>query len=78
MPEFVCNSDNTLSIFVTNVDPAVRDETPAAKGRSYAIAAWQIFNYPIEMMPGGAYNAELLVQLTPEMQEKLQKTEKDL
>jgi metallophosphoesterase (TIGR03768 family) len=76
--EFVCNSDNTLSIFVTNVDPAVRDETPAAKGRSYAIAAWQIFNYPIEMMPGGAYNAELLVQLTPEMQEKLQKTEKDL
>ncbi len=73
--EFVYNSDNTLSIFTTNVDPAVRDGSPAAKSRSYAIAAQQIFEYPVEMMPSGAYNAELLVQLTPEMQEILQKRE---
>jgi metallophosphoesterase (TIGR03768 family) len=71
--EFVYNSDNTVSIFTTNVDPAVREGSPAAKSRSYAIAAYQIFDYPIEMMPGGAYNAELLLQLTPEMQENLQK-----
>ncbi|MCP1662263.1 MAG: TIGR03768 family metallophosphoesterase [Methanocalculus sp. MSAO_Arc1] len=71
--EFVYNSDNTLSIFTTNVDPAVRDGSPAAKSRSYAIAAQQIFKAPVEMMPSGAYNAELLVQLTPEMQEILQK-----
>ncbi len=71
--EFVYNSDNTLSIFTTNVDPAVRDDSPAAKSRSYAIAAQQIFKAPVEMMPTGAYNAELLVQLTPEMQEILQK-----
>ncbi len=73
--EFVYNSDNTLSIFTANVDPAVRDGSPAAKSRSYAIAAHQIFDYSIEMMPSGAYNAELLVQLTPEMQEILQKRE---
>jgi hypothetical protein len=30
------------------------------------------------MMPGGAYNAELVLQLTPEMQEILQKTGRDL
>jgi metallophosphoesterase (TIGR03768 family) len=71
--EFVYNSDNTVSIFTTNVDPAVREGSPAAKSRSYAVAAYQIFDYPIEMMPGGAYNAELLLQLTPEMQENLQK-----
>ena len=71
--EFVYNSDNTLSIFTTNVDPAVRGGSPAAKSRSYAIAAYQIFDYPIERMPSGAYNAELLIQLTPEMQEILQK-----
>ncbi|MDO9538619.1 MAG: TIGR03768 family metallophosphoesterase [Methanocalculus sp.] len=71
--EFVYNSDNTVSIFTTNVDPAVREGSPAAKSRSYAVAAYQIFDYPIEMMPSGAYNAELLLQLTPEMQEILQK-----
>ncbi|MCQ1538479.1 TIGR03768 family metallophosphoesterase [Methanocalculus taiwanensis] len=73
--EFVYNSDNTLSIFTANVDPAVRNGSPAAKSRSYAIAAQQIFQAPVEMTPSGAYNAELLVQLTPEMQEILQKTE---
>ncbi|MDD4127445.1 MAG: hypothetical protein PHV39_07145 [Methanomicrobium sp.] len=75
--EFVYNSDNTVSIFATNVDPAVREGSPAAKSRSYAVAAYQIFDYPVEMMPGGAYNAELLLQLTPEMQEILQNTGKN-
>jgi metallophosphoesterase (TIGR03768 family) len=74
--EFVSNSDNTVSIFTTNVDPAVRDGSPAAISRSYAIAAHQIFKSPVEMMPSGAYNAELVLPLTPEMQEILQKTKK--
>jgi hypothetical protein len=30
------------------------------------------------MKPSGAYNAELVLQLTPEMQEILQKTGRDL
>jgi metallophosphoesterase (TIGR03768 family) len=70
--EIVRNSDNTVSIFTTDVDPAVRDGSPAAKSRSYAIAAMQIFNYTPVPMPGGAYNAELVKQLTPEMQVKIQ------
>lgn len=70
--EIVRNSDNTISIFATNVDPAVRDGSPAALARSYAIAAHQIFNDPKNLMPSGAYNAELVKQLTPQMQVKIQ------
>ncbi|MFZ4478280.1 MAG: TIGR03768 family metallophosphoesterase [Rhodoferax sp.] len=36
------NSDYTVSIVTTNVDPAVADGTPAAASRKYAIAAQQI------------------------------------
>jgi metallophosphoesterase (TIGR03768 family) len=70
--EIVRNSDNTVSIFTTDVDPAVRDGTPAAKSRSYAIASLQIFNYTPAPPPSGSYNAELVKQLTPEMQAKIQ------
>jgi metallophosphoesterase (TIGR03768 family) len=69
--EIVRNSDNTVSIFTTDVDPAVKDGSPAAISRSYAIAAQQIFNNPLAVAPTGSYNAELVKQLTPEMQEKL-------
>ncbi len=84
--EIYLNSDNTISIVTTNVDPAVKDGTPAAKSRSYAVAAQQIAksvvnvftNNPnkdpsIKPMPTGSYNAELVKQLTPEMQKKMQK-----
>ena len=69
----VRNSDNTLSFFVTNVDPAVAANTPAARSRTYAIGAMQIFKDPITYPPSGAYNAELFKQLTPKMQRKIQK-----
>jgi metallophosphoesterase (TIGR03768 family) len=69
--EIVRNSDNTVSIFATDVDPAVKDGSFAAISRSYAIAAQQIFNNPLAVEPTGSYNAELVKQLTPEMQEKL-------
>lgn len=76
------NSDNTISIVTTDVDPAVKDGTPAAKSRSYAIAAEQIVdadiynNNPtndptIKPMPAGSYNAELVKQLSPKMRAKL-------
>jgi len=61
--EIFCNRDITVSIFTTNVDPSVRDGSPAAKSRSYAIAAYQLFNLRAELMPGGSNN---------EMQEKIQ------
>jgi len=78
------NSDNTLSIVATNVDPAVKEGTPAYKSREYSVAAQQILDADISNnnptkdptimpMPGGSYNAELIKQLTPEMQAKLKK-----
>ena len=70
--EIVRNNDNTVSIFTTDVDPAVRDGSLAAKSRSYTIAAMQTFNYTPVLMPSGSYNAELVKQLTPEMQDKIQ------
>jgi len=81
--EIYLNSDSTLSIVTTDVDPAVKDGTPAATSRVYAIAEEQIVgakahdanptNDPtIKPMPSGSYNAELFKQLTPEMQKKMQ------
>ncbi|MDD1694937.1 MAG: TIGR03768 family metallophosphoesterase, partial [Methanoregula sp.] len=70
--EIVRNSDNTVSVFATDVDPSVSDGSPAARSRSYAIAAYQIFNLTTEPMPTGSYNAELVKQLSPEMQVKIQ------
>jgi metallophosphoesterase (TIGR03768 family) len=66
--EIVRNSDNTISIFTTNVDPAVKEGSLAAMSRSYAIGANQIFNMPINP----SINAELVKQLSPEMQVKIQ------
>ena len=44
--EIYLNSDYTISIVTTNVDPAVKDGTPAATSRKYAIAAQQIGGNP--------------------------------
>jgi len=66
--EIVRNNDNTVSIFATNVDPAVKEGSLAAMSRSYSIGANQIFNLPTN----ASYNAELIKQLSPEMQIKLQ------
>lgn len=70
--DIVRNSDNTISIFTTNVDPAVKEGTIAATSRSYGIAAMQIFNNTLPYSPSGSYNAELIKPLSPDMQEKIQ------
>ena len=65
------NSDNTVSIIVTNVDPAVSPGSPAAKSRDYAVGASRIFNATstsIADSTSHAYNAELIKQLTAKMQ----------
>jgi hypothetical protein len=65
------NSDNTLSIFVTDVDPAVVEGSPAAKSRGYAIAVSRIYGATPEILADDtshSYNAELVKQLTPAMQ----------
>ncbi|OPY31929.1 MAG: Calcineurin-like phosphoesterase [Methanomassiliicoccales archaeon PtaU1.Bin124] len=71
--EVALNSDNTVSLFVTDVDPIVEGNMLAERSRSYAIAAYQIFKTVIPDQPTGSvsYNAELKKQLTPVMQEKL-------
>lgn len=40
--EIYLNSDYTVSVVTTNIDPAVASGTPAAKSRQYAIAVQQI------------------------------------
>jgi hypothetical protein len=70
--EIVRNSNNTSSIFTTDVDPAVADGSLAAQSRTYAAAAQQLFENTIPYLPTGSYNAELVKQLSPEMQTKIQ------
>jgi metallophosphoesterase (TIGR03768 family) len=77
--EIVRNADDTLSIFATDVDPAVQGNSPAANSRDYAVAVEQIFStnnltsQPKPLRPTGAYNAELVVPLSATMQAKLKK-----
>jgi metallophosphoesterase (TIGR03768 family) len=83
--EIYLNSDNTISIVTTNVDPAVSEGSPAATSRKYAVAAAQIVktwdnttkwnptnDSTVKPMPTGSYNAELLLPLNPAMKAKLQ------
>lgn len=71
--EIVRNSDNTVSVFATDVDPAVKAGTPAAISRSYAVAAHEIFKNDLPFLPTGSANVELVKQLSPEMQAQIQK-----
>jgi hypothetical protein len=71
MFEIARNDDGTVSILATDVDPAVEDGSPAAVSRTYAVGAQQIFDNPVGLLPSGAYNAELVVQLSAEMRAKL-------
>lgn len=66
--DIVRNNDNTLSILATNVDPAVAPGSPADISRAYSIAANEIFDGAPPYSPSGAYNAELVIQLSAEMQ----------
>ena len=67
--EILRNSDNTISILATDVDPNVENSPLAAKSRSYAIGASQVFKLELNNL---SYNAELVKQLSPEMQIKIQ------
>jgi metallophosphoesterase (TIGR03768 family) len=67
--EILRNSDNTVSVMVTNVDPAAAEGSFAEKSRSYGIAASQLFNFA----PDVSRNAELVKHLTPQMQTEIQK-----
>jgi hypothetical protein len=63
--EIVRNDNNTVSIFVTDVDPAVQGESPAAKSRGYAIGANRISAGSLGLTDTTphVYNAELIKPL---------------
>ena len=65
------NSDNTISIITTNVDPDIKEGSQAATGRTYAIASNQIYGLPEVLLPTGSisYNAELVKPLSSRMKE---------
>jgi len=63
------NHDNTVSIIITNVDPAATGDSPAYKSRGYAIGAARVYGtYPRTDVTSHSYNAELIVQVTSVMQ----------
>ncbi len=70
--EIVRNSDKTVSIITTDIDPAFKDGSLAAISRSYGVAAQQLYKNKLPLLPTGSYNAELVKQLSPAMQVKLQ------
>jgi metallophosphoesterase (TIGR03768 family) len=64
------NSNNTVSVIITNVDPAVAAVSPATTSRGNAIATARITAaVSISDSTSHSLNAELVVQLTPKMQE---------
>jgi len=67
--QIVRNSDNNISIFATDVDPAVKQGSFADVSRTYAIGAYEID----KIDPIYSYNVELIKQLTPLMQAKINK-----
>jgi len=66
------NSDNTISVFATSVDPIAKPGSLPALSRTYAVATNQLFNSQTIYLPSGSYNAELVKQLSPEMEIKIQ------
>lgn len=71
----VRNSDNSISIFATDVPPAVKRRSLADISRHYAIGLQQIAS---EGPPHSSYNAELVKQLTAKMQAKIKKCGKPI
>jgi len=63
------NADNTISIITTDVDPAETTGSVAANSRGYAIGAARLCgSIAIGDTTSHSYNAELIKQLTPQMQ----------
>ena len=66
------NSDNSISIVTTDVDPVVETNSPAWKAIGYGIGAARIFAVTeLSNTCSHTYNAELVKKLTPAMQAKI-------
>jgi hypothetical protein len=69
--EILRNTDNSISIRVTDIDPEETPGSPAAVSRGYAVGAARIFMTPSTNLTDTnpyVHNAELLKLLTPPMQ----------
>jgi metallophosphoesterase (TIGR03768 family) len=72
--EILRNTDNSISIRVTDIDPEAPTNSPAAISRGYAVGASRIFASPsTNLTDTGSYtqNAELVKLLTPPMQARI-------
>jgi metallophosphoesterase (TIGR03768 family) len=72
--EILRNTDNSISIMVTDIDPEVTPGSQADISRGYAVAAARLFGAPCTSNTDtNSYteNAELLKVLTPHMQAKI-------
>ncbi|MFZ0826712.1 MAG: TIGR03768 family metallophosphoesterase [Verrucomicrobiia bacterium] len=72
--EILRNTDNSISIRVTDIDPEETNNSPAAVSRGYAVGAARIFMTPCTSLADTnsyARNAELLKLLTTSMQAKI-------
>ncbi len=73
--DLLLNSDNTVSILTTDVDPDITPGTPMATAMGYAVAAARIFSHPCTSLADTSpyvMNAELIKTLSPAMQTALQ------
>ena len=70
--EILRNSDNTISIVTTDVDPQVEEGSPAWDSRGYAIGASRIIGITaLADTTSHTYNAELVKPLSRAMQAKI-------
>ena len=70
--EILRNSDNSVSIRTTDVDPVVEEGSPAGKALEYAVGAFRIFGEgALNDTSSHTYNAELVKPLTLAMQKKI-------
>jgi len=70
--EILRNTDHTVSIKITSVDPEFEVDSPAEKSRGYAIATRRV--YGLDALTDESSknaNGELVVALSPEMQAKI-------
>ncbi len=66
------NSDNTVSIITTDVDPVFEPGSVAEKSLGYAVGAIRLFNNTtLTDTTSHVYNAELVKMLTPAMQTRI-------
>jgi metallophosphoesterase (TIGR03768 family) len=72
--EILRNTDNSISMMVTDIDPEVTPGSPADKSRSYAVGAARLFQAPCaDVTDTNSYtcSGELVKLLTPPMQAKI-------